>query len=80
MGPLTRGRTWTPKRGKTNKGGTPPHARAGVAERPKAADSRSALVGVPRFESWPRHKNLPSRTALPINASLHRNHEDSFPG
>ena len=25
-----------------------------MAERPKAADSRSALVGVPRFESWPR--------------------------
>jgi hypothetical protein len=28
-----------------------------VAERPKAADSRSALAGVPRFESWPRHPN-----------------------
>ncbi len=25
-----------------------------MAERPKAADSRSALAGVPRFESWPR--------------------------
>ncbi len=29
-----------------------------MAERPKAADSRSALAGVPRFESWPRHQNL----------------------
>jgi hypothetical protein len=30
-------------------------ADAGVAEWPKAADSRSALAGVPRFKSWPRH-------------------------
>lgn len=44
--------TWT--RQKTNKRGLPPTVRAGVAERPKAADSRSALAGVPRFESWPR--------------------------
>ncbi len=26
-----------------------------MAEWPKAADSRSALAGVPRFKSWPRH-------------------------
>ncbi len=31
---------------------------AGVAERPKAADSRSALAGVPRFKSWPRHRPI----------------------
>jgi DNA-binding PadR family transcriptional regulator len=36
-----------------------PGPNAGVAERPKAADSRSALAGVPRFESWPRHRARP---------------------
>ena len=32
-------------------------ANAGVAERPKAEDSRTALEGVTRFKSWPRHLN-----------------------
>jgi hypothetical protein len=60
------------KRGKVNKPGLPPPWWAGVAERPKAADSRSALVGVPRFESWPRHKKIRSRSpsGFPVASQL----------